>query len=239
MIPNFNGGASAGALGPDSETYKLLKRAGQPNLKQISRQLPLYWGPQPFTAGPMFIGGISIFLFLLGLMGCKGKDRWWLLAASVLAILFALGHHFMAFTEFCFKYLPLYNKFRTVSMALCVLQVTVPLLGFVFLDKLVREEIPAEELRKKGLIAYLLTGGFCLLFWLVPGLAGGFTGAADAGMQDALFDCAHALLQMGVHLTFRIVPGGEHCEACWEEQIPFFMHILSYEGFADRHSPRT
>ena len=60
-----------------------------------------------------------------------------------------------------------------------------------------------------------------------------------AGMQDALFDCAHALLQMGVHLTFRIVPGGEHCEACWEEQIPFFMHILSYEGFADRHSPHT
>lgn len=188
MIPNFNGGASAGALGPDSETYKLLKRAGQPNLKQISKQLPLYWGPQPFTAGPMFIGGISIFLFLLGLMCCKGKDRWWLLAASVLAILFALGHHFMAFTEFCFKYLPLYNKFRTVSMALCVLQVTVPLLGFVFLDKLVREEIPAEELRKKGLIAYLLTGGVCLLFWLVPGLAGGFTGAADAGMQDALLD---------------------------------------------------
>lgn len=188
MIPNFNGGASAGALGPDSETYKLLKRAGQPNLKQISKQLPLYWGPQPFTAGPMFIGGISIFLFLLGLMCCKGKERWWLLAASVLAILFALGHHFMAFTEFCFKYLPLYNKFRTVSMALCVLQVTVPLLGFVFLDKLVREEIPAEELRKKGLIAYLLTGGFCLLFWLVPGLAGGFTGAADAGMQDALLD---------------------------------------------------
>ena len=188
MIPNFNGGASAGALGPDSQTVKLLKRAGQPNIKQISKQLPLYWGPQPFTAGPMFIGGITIFLFLLGLFCNKGKERWWLLAATIFAILLALGHHFMWFTRLCYNYLPLYNKFRTVSMALCVLQVSMPLLGFIFLDRLVREEIPFAELKKKGLIAYALTGGICLIFWLFPGLAGGFTGASDAGMQGALLD---------------------------------------------------
>ena len=188
MIPNFNGGASAGALGPKSETYKLLKRAGQPNLKQISKQLPLYWGPQPFTAGPMFIGGITIFLFLLGLFCYKGKERWWLLAATLFAIFLALGHHFMWFTRLCYNYLPLYNKFRTVSMALCVLQVSMPLLGFLFLDRLVREEIPFEEIKKKGLIAYALTGGICLIFWLFPGLAGSFTGASDAGMQGALVD---------------------------------------------------
>ena len=188
MIPNFNGGSSAGALGPDSETYKLLKRAGQPNLKQISKQLPLYWGPQPFTAGPMFIGGISIFLFLLGLMCCKGKERWWLLTASIFAVFLALGHNFMPFTRFCFKYLPLYNKFRTVSMALCVLQITVPLLGFIFLDKFVREEVSLKDLSRKGIVAYALTAGVCLLLWLVPGLAGSFSGASDAGMQDALVD---------------------------------------------------
>ena len=188
MIPNFNGGASAGALGPKSETYKLLKRAGQPNLKQISKQLPLYWGPQPFTAGPMFIGGITIVLFLLGLFCYKGKERWWLLAATLFAIFLALGHHFMWFTRLCYNYLPLYNKFRTVSMALCVLQVSMPLLGFLFLDRLVREEIPFEEIKKKGLIAYALTGGICLIFWLFPGLAGSFTGASDAGMQGALVD---------------------------------------------------
>ena len=188
MIPNFNGGSSAGALGPESETYKLLKRAGQPNLKQISKQLPLYWGPQPFTAGPMFIGGISLFLFLLGLFCCKGKERWWLLAATLFAIFLALGHHFMWFTRLCYNYLPLYNKFRTVSMALCVLQVTVPLLGFIFLDSLVRGEIPAGEVRKKGLVAFALTGGVCLLFWLFPGLAGSFSGSADSGMQGALLD---------------------------------------------------
>ena len=188
MIPNFNGGASAGALGPDSQTVKLLKRAGQPNIKQISKQLPLYWGPQPFTAGPMFIGGITIFLFLLGLFCYKGKERWWLLAATLFAISLALGHHFMWFTRLCYNYLPLYNKFRTVSMALCVLQVSMPLLGFIFLDRLVREEIPLAELKRKGLIAYALTGGICLIFWLFPVLAGGFTGASDAGMQEALVD---------------------------------------------------
>ena len=188
MIPNFNGGASAGALGPNSQTVKLLKRAGQPNIKQISKQLPLYWGPQPFTAGPMFIGGITIFLFLLGLFCYKGKERWWLLAATLFAIFLALGHHFMWFTRLCYNYLPLYNKFRTVSMALCVLQVSMPLLGFIFLDRLVREEIPFEEIKKKGLIAYALTGGICLIFWLFPGLAGSFTGASDAGMQGALVD---------------------------------------------------
>ena len=108
MIPNFNGGSSAGALGPDSQTVKLLKRAGQPNIRQISKQLPLYWGPQPFTAGPMFIGGITIFLFLLGLFCYRGKERWWLLAATLFAVFLALGHHFMWFTRLCYNYLPLY-----------------------------------------------------------------------------------------------------------------------------------
>ena len=209
MIPNFNGGSSAGALGPDSETVRLLKRAGQPNLKQISKQLPLYWGPQPFTAGPMFIGGISIFLFLLGIFCYKGKERWWLLAATVLAIFLALGHHFLGFTRLCYNYLPLYNKFRTVSMALCVLQISVPLLGFIFLDRLVREEIPAEELRKKGLYAFVLTGGVCLLFWLFPGLAGSFTGSSDTGMQDALVDALVAdrisLLRTDAGVSFLLI----------------------------------
>ena len=197
MIPNFNGGASAGALGPKSETYKLLKRAGQPNLKQVSKQLPLYWGPQPFTAGPMFIGGISIFLFLMGLLCYKGTERWWLLAATLFAVFLALGHNFMWFTKLCYKYLPLYNKFRTVSMALTVLQVSVPLLGFIFLNALVKGEFSHEELRRKGLIAFALTGGVCFLFWLFPGLAGTFTSASDAGMQGALTD---ALVADRIHL---------------------------------------
>ena len=186
MIPNFNGGSSAGELGPSTETYKLLKQAGQPNLREVSKNMPCYWGPQPFTAGPMYMGAITIFLFLLGLLLYKGRDKWWILVATVLAILLALGNHFMAFTKFAFAAFPLYNKFRTVSMALVILQVTLPLLGFMALDKIVKGGVTAEVFRKKGWIALALTAGFCLLMWIFPGIAGSFTAPSDAGQPEVL-----------------------------------------------------
>ena len=189
LIPNFNGGSSAGAVNPKhSETYELLKRAGQPNLKELSKNLPLYWGPQPFTAGPMYMGAITIFLFVLGLFAFRGKEKWWVVAGTVLAVLLALGSHFMAFTKFFYDFAPMYNKFRTVSMALTVLQFTLPVLGFLALDRIVRQPDAAQLFRQKGWIAAAITGGFCLLCALLPGLAGTFTGSADAGQPDVLVD---------------------------------------------------
>ena len=189
MIPNFNGGSSAGAVNPEkSATIKLLRQAGQKNLKETAKNLPLYWGPQPFTAGPMYMGAITLFLFVLGLGLYKGREKWWLLAASILAVLMAVGSHFMAFTAFCFKYLPLYNKFRTVSMALVVLQVALPLLGFVTLDRITREEYDKRSFLKAFCWALGITGGFSLLCALVPGLFGSFEGPSDAGMQDVLVE---------------------------------------------------
>ena len=189
MIPDFNGGSSSGAVDPDkSETIKLLKRAGQKNLKETAKNLPLYWGPQPFTAGPMYMGAIAVFLFVLGLGLYKGCEKWWLLVATILAVLMAVGSHFMAFTKLCFDVLPLYNKFRTVSMALVVLQVTLPLLGFVTLDRIVREEYDKKRFLKAFWWALGITGGFSLVAWMAPGLFGSFTGPADAQMQDVLVD---------------------------------------------------
>ncbi len=189
LIPNFNGGSSSGAVNPDkSETIKLLKKYGQKNLRETAKALPLYWGPQPFTAGPMYMGAIAVFLFVLGLGLYKGREKWWLLAATIIAILMAVGSHFMAFTAFCFKYLPLYNKFRTVSMALVVLQVSLPVLGFLTLDRIVRGEYSKKELFKAGWIALAVTGGFCFLCWLAPGMFGSFSGASDESMQDILVD---------------------------------------------------
>ena len=186
LIPNFNGGSSSGELSMSSETAKLLKRAGQPNLRQVIRHMPLYWGPQPFTAGPMYMGAISVFLFVLGLFLCKGREKWWMLAATVIAVLLSWGSHFMWFTKLWFDYAPMYNKFRTVSMALIVLQVTIPLLGFYTLDRILKEKYTSKEFGKAALPAYLLTGVFCLACALVPGIAGSFTGAADAGQPDIL-----------------------------------------------------
>ena len=188
LIPNFNGGSSSGALDLDSETGKLLKRAGQPRLRETLKHMPLYWGPQPFTAGPMYLGAISIFLFVLGICLVKGREKWWIIISTLIAIMLAWGNHFMWFTRLWFDYAPFYNKFRTVSMALTVLQVTVPLLGFYVLDRIVKGDYSLAELKKGGLIAYVCTGVFCLVCAVLPGIAGPFVSAADAGQPDLLIE---------------------------------------------------
>ena len=188
LIPNFNGGSSSGELPMDSETGKLLKRAGQPNLRQALKHMPLYWGPQPFTAGPMYMGAITIFLFVLGLALCNGREKWWLVAATVIAVFLAWGNHFMWFTRLWFEYAPMYNKFRTVSMALIVLQVTLPLLGFYVLDRIMKETYEKKNLMKGLYIAFGITAGFCALSALIPGIAGTFVSASDAGMNEMIVE---------------------------------------------------
>ena len=210
MIPNFNGGASAQAVDPaKSETIQLLRRAGQSNTREIAKALPMYWGPQPFTAGPMYMGAITVFLFILGLFCYKGKEKWWLVAGTVLAVLMAVGNHFMAFTKLCFNILPLYNKFRTVSMALVVLQVTLPMLGFLALDRIVKDGVAPKDFLKKSGIAFALTGGLSLLFFLIPTLAGDFTSASDAGQQDVLVEAFQqdriALLRQDALVSFLLI----------------------------------
>ena len=193
LIPNFNGGSSAGAVNPDkSETCALLRQAGQSNVKEIAKALPMYWGPQPFTAGPMYMGAVTIFLFILGLLVYRGREKWWLVSATVLAVFLALGNHFMWFTELFYKYAPLYNKFRTVSMALVVLQFTLPMLAFLTLDRLVRDKSFSSVFRRKGWIALAITGGFCLVCALFPGVAGDFRAASDAGQPEILSDALAA-----------------------------------------------
>ena len=184
MIPNYNGGASAEPIDPDrSETVRLLKKSGQgAAARDFSKNFPGYWGPQQFTAGPMYMGAITVFLFVLGLCLLKGRDKWWLAAVTLIAVLMGVGSHFMPFTKFCFKVLPMYEKFRTVSMALVLLQVTLPLLGFVVLDRIFRGEFPAAKVKKSSWIALALTGGFCLLMGLIPSLAGDFSSASDSGL---------------------------------------------------------
>ena len=193
MIPNFNGGSSAGSVNPDrSEVVRLFRQAGQGNANEIAKSLPLYWGPQPFTAGPMYMGAITVFLFVLGLFLYKGKEKWWLLAATILAVFLSLGNHMMWFTKLFFDYAPMYSKFRTVSMALIVLQFTLPMLGFITLDRILKQEYSKKEFLKAGWIALALTAGFCLLCAMIPSIAGSFSGRADTQMQDIIVDALKA-----------------------------------------------
>lgn len=187
LIPNFNGGSSYQSINPDkSVTYKLLKDAGITSAREMVQALPLYWGPQPFTAGPMYMGAITIFLFILGLFLYDGRDKWWVIVCTILAIFLAVGSHFMWFTKLFYDYVPFYNKFRTVSMALTVLQFTLPVLGFLLLDRIVRGGVSKEVFLRKGVIAFGIVAVFCLAFALIPTLAGSFMSPADGGQPEQL-----------------------------------------------------
>ena len=186
MIPNFKGGASGGALDKNSETYKFLNSQGASNADQIIQQLPLYWGEQAFTAGPMYMGAIAIFLFVLGLVLIKGPMKWWIVGISLLALFLGWGRNFMFLSSFFYDYIPLYNKFRVPSMMLIVLQLTIPLLGIYTLNKILNGEYEKKTLIKGLKIAVGVTGGICALFALLPGLAGSFVSPADSQYPDWL-----------------------------------------------------
>ena len=183
LIPNLNGGSSSGELSRDSETFKVLQSYGV-NAESMRKGMPLYWGPQPFTAGPMYLGAVSLFLFVFGLCVIRGRYKWWIAGVSVLALLLAWGSHFMWFSEIFFKYAPLYNKFRTVSMILVILQVTVPLLGILGVNAALfaKDPLPEKKVRNGLLTALGVTGGLSLLLALFPGLAGDFSSATDAAV---------------------------------------------------------
>lgn len=229
LIPNFNGGASSGELSRGSATYKALQSMGASNIESLRKGMPLYWGPQPFTAGPMYLGAVSLFLFVFGLCVIRGRYKWWIAGVSVLALLLAWGSHFMWFSELFFKYAPMYNKFRTVSMILVILQVTVPLMGILGVNAALFGEEPLPEKKiKSGLLTALgVTGGISLLFALFPGLAGDFSSASDAavfGANDllisALQDDRRSLLRADAFrsLIFIVLAAGVFF-AAWKRKL--------------------
>lgn len=180
LIPNYKGGASSGALDENSETLVALRNNGVADAGNIIKQLPLYWGPQPFTAGPMYMGALSIFLFVLAAFLLKGPFKWSMLGLALLTLLLAWGKHFMPLSSFFLDYVPLYNKFRAVSMILIILQVLLPLLGFVSLHRILTQGEDQKKIMTGLKWATGIVGGFCLLALIFPGIAGSFQSANDA-----------------------------------------------------------
>ena len=183
LIPNFYGGASQGELTTDSETYQAIKRA--PNAKQLIKQLPLYWGTQPFTSGPTYAGAIVMFLFIFGLLFVKSEMRVWILLATIMSIILAWGKNFMPLTDLFLDYFPGYNKFRAVSMILVIAEFTIPLLGFVALNKFLTTEAPYNEKKKPLQLAFYIVGGLTLVFALMPNLFFNFVGGQDDSLAKS------------------------------------------------------
>jgi len=180
VIPNFKGGASQ-PFPNDSKTYEALR---QNNALQAINQVPQYWGAQDRgTSGPVYIGAIVFFLFILGLFILKGPDKWWLLAATIIAIMLSWGRNFMPFTEFFMDVVPGYNKFRAVTMTLVIAEFCIPLLGFLALHAILSGKVSTGEAIRGLKKAVAVTGGILLLFVLFPGLSGSFLSDAEAKGQ--------------------------------------------------------
>ena len=186
LIPNFRGGASAAELSKDGEVFKTLKENNIRGAENLIKQMPVYWGPKPSTSGPSYQGAAVFFLFILGLFLIKDKNKWWLAGATFLAIMLSWGKHFPGLTHFFIDYFPGYNKFRDVTMTLIIVQVTMPILAFLTLNRLFTELPKISELKKPLLYSSLLTGAFCLLIAIAPSLAGSYSGIADSQLPNWL-----------------------------------------------------
>ncbi len=163
LIPNTKGGASM----PLSQNETAMKHADE-NYLSIYQQIGQYWGEQPGTSGPVYIGAFVVMLFILGLFIVKGPMKWALLAATVLSILLSWGKNFMGFTDFFLDYVPMYDKFRTVASILVIAEFTIPLLAMLALKKIFDEPEVLKEKAKYLYASFALTAGVALLFALMP-----------------------------------------------------------------------
>ena len=169
LIPNTKGGAS---MTPVSECAAA-KEKGDPMFMEIYQQMGQYWGEQPGTSGPVYVGAFIMMLFVLGLFIVKGSIKWALLAATVLSIMLSWGHNMMWLTDFFIDYVPMYAKFRTVASILVIAEFTIPLLALLALKKLIDEpDCVVSQVRGKKVnwlyVSFAITGGICVLFALMP-----------------------------------------------------------------------
>ncbi|MDR2813548.1 MAG: YfhO family protein [Prevotellaceae bacterium] len=178
LIPNIHGGASGGELSSSSEVYKAYKAKGAQLGKSI--QSYTYWGEQPFTSGPVYLGAVVCFLFMLGLFTHKHPVKWWLFGLTIFSIFLSWGKNLEWFNDFLFYHLPLYNKFRSPSMALVIAQFTVPLLALLTLKDLFDKKTSLTDFKKGLKYALGITGGICLILSVVPGMFFDFSSSFDA-----------------------------------------------------------
>jgi len=196
LIPNFYGGASQSPIGKGSQTYEALQQAGvdRRTASNFVENAPTYFGEQPGVGGPTYFGALMVFLFVLGLIVYEGSARWWLGTAALLAIVLSWGKNFELVTDLFFDHVPYYNKFRAVAMSLVIASLAVPLLATLLLRRIEQGEIPDGKLEKGLRYATIGTGGFCLIFMVMPGLFLDFAIESDSnynnipGMVDALME---------------------------------------------------
>lgn len=163
LVPNVKGGASV----PLAANEKAMEKAN-PAYQSLYAQLGQYWGEQPGTSGPVYVGAFVMFLFILGLFIVKGPMKWALVVGTLFSITLSWGHNFMGLTDFFIDYIPMYSKFRAVSSILVIAEFTIPLLAMLALKEVMERPALFAEQKKAFYISFGLTGGLSLLFALFP-----------------------------------------------------------------------
>jgi len=190
LIPNFKGGASGGTLDATSATGKKLTELGVQNAGNVLKtmQLPLYWGTQPGTSGPVYIGAVVCFLFVLGLFIVDRRTKSWLLPMIALTLMLSWGKNFMWLTDLFINFVPLYSKFRTVSMTLVATGFGMTLIAILALKEIFSEGYDKQKLIRPLYISTAITAGIALIFAAIPSFSGDFIASSDAQFQgDYLF----------------------------------------------------
>ncbi len=180
LIPNIKGGVSGGSLDEDSYTYKeMLNKGVQQNMaERYIKQMPLYWGAQPFTSGPVYFGAAIVFLFIFSLLIVRSNIKWALLTLTTISLLLSFGHY-TPFYKMLFNLLPLFNKFRTPAMGLVIAQLAMPLLAMLGINEIINGQVKQDDILKKLKIAGGITAGIVILFGLLGGMFVSFTSDGD------------------------------------------------------------
>ena len=211
LIPNWEGGASGYNVGEKSQLCETMKDNGVPkrSAEQFCQQVPTYRGEKAFTSGPVYMGAIICFLFVLGLLIVPGPYKWALLVATLFSVALAWGRNMMWLTELFFNYFSMYNKFRAVESILVVAEITMPLLGILALQQIVDKKIAWEKLRMNMFIAGGVTAGLCLFFALFASVVdvtssydAQWVNQVPAWLRDAIFDERTAMIKADAWRSF-------------------------------------
>ena len=185
LVPDAKGGASV----PLSQNATAMAKANpevENMLPQLYEAIPQYFGTQPGTSGPVYVGAFVLFLFVLGLFIVKTPIKWALLAATALSILLSWGHNFMGFTNFFLDYVPMYAKFRTVASILVIAEFTIPLLAALALKRIVDEPTVLTKNMKYVYASLALTAGVALAIALMPSMMGPFVSDQERQMLSGI-----------------------------------------------------
>ena len=247
LIPNWEGGASGYNVGEKSQLCETMKDNGVPkrSAEQFCQQVPTYRGEKAFTSGPVYMGAIICFLFVVGLLIVPGPYKWALLVATLFSVALAWGRNMMWLTELFFNYFPMYNKFRAVESILVVAEITMPLLGILALQQIVDKKIVWEKLRVNMFIAGGVTAGLCLFFALFASVVdvtssydAQWVNQVPAWLRDAIFNERTAMIKadawrsfifivLGFAVVYWYAWRGERLEAKGERQWLFYAVLAA------------